>query len=1843
MKFLSTIFLYLFLNTFLFSQTILYDDPLGNAYSNIDEVQIDLTPLVDISNCTSIQFSVDFSFSLPWEGSGGMETSDECNFGLGCPGDPEDPLFGDCPVCWDFMWMLFMVDGDVVDEELIGEAGTDDSEQFGSYSFEYCVEEGDSEANIEFQNMNWTNSETNSYFNVTIICWEKPEIDTNSPICGTQNLTLDGSVPGTDAPTSWEWTSDGPADIDDDSAQNTFAEDAIDGEEFTLTITDINGCEGSETVAVAAGGFDVDVDGGGEFCGCTSDDTDLEIDISGGSPLYTITINVEGIGNIDLPTTDISGIYRICSTTDFIPDIDDSAEPIQIIIPEFFFPLDIEVVSVVDDTGCSGVVNGGVISFELEDAPEINQPQTPTYCIGSDGLVDLTIMDDEITGGSGFDVLWFEDEELEDQISNPSAYDVFDGNTVYAVVNDGTCNSETIEVGLNFNLQPEFTIIESIIVDCGDNPYFLPAIGDIVTVENGLLPAYYLESGGIDGPVNNIDPNEVTSIFIYDGSISGCEAEVEIPLSITPNPIINSPLMTLGGCGQLELPEPELDFAISYEYNTQEDGTGDTFFAGDIITSALNGITLYLIATGDNNCTDIEELEIVLSNSLSYSADVVSPLCDSLILPPIVPTTGAVAYYSATQGMGTQFQPGDIIFAPFTGSLFIFDPTVDPVCASEDTLMLNITIGPQPIFPADTSACEFLVLPELGSLTGPNIRYSTFAVNLSSSNLYPGDTVFFDQLLFVHDTIGQCILLDSMIVNINVPLFVGRDTSIIICEGFTTPFDFMDLLTNPVEGGTWQYPTVPDFSPTDSTELDLSVFPVGQYDFIYGLENQDCGLQTSTITVDVVTPPNGGENNFIDTCVGGQLFDFMALIGNPDTGGIWQQVNGPDVVDLTDTTAVLLNGLTPDDYAFLYIIEGDATSEFCEAESSSLFITISPGVNAGSDAALTSCIGEEIDFTNLISSDAATNGMLEGDGLVFTGSTWNTSTANPGETYNINYIVNSNNISCPNDTAIFTIDLVDLLSAGNPVSDLMVCEGQPIQISDYLETQSIGGSFFLQSDLTTEITNGEWNVALNEDIAYIVEGISGCPSDTAIISFDITPQAQFGITSSGLSICSDDDNNIELSIANILGIDFDFELTLTEQLTGTVLFTGNITDVGTTLILEPSEPQYTLSNDTLYIGNTPGVYDLSIAAFTGSLNCPSENIELISFQIIESYTETIDTSLCDGQIFEFRGIEYTSSEEVIIPSLTNACDSLFILNLDFLTSTSGSVEGVFCIGDVVDVLGTIFSRDTLLTETFQGMSVNGCDSIVDIDVSFQNVAVGIVNPTLCASETLTVEGQVFDINNTSDDILLANGSVAGCDSLIDVDIIFLTGIEFDLRQNICPGESVIVGPDTYDASNLMGSTTLTGLAVSGCDSIVNIDLTLLTESTTLINDALCFGVSIESNGTTYDESNAIGQEILTNAIGCDSIVNIDLQFSSGGESNFEDAICEGESIVIGPDTYNMDNLTGVTILTGMSSNSCDSTVNVTISLLQTSIENFTMVLCPGESVTIDGDVYDETNLSGTSILSGQSLNGCDSIVNVSLEYDAPMADITSIMICEGELSGTATIISVDALNFPITLTINNSIMETVNTLPYSFDLPLGINTVTLNDVNNCMYEQMVEITSVSLGSLSITSNLISINTYRLNLESDFPIVDITWSPSSGLSCNACDSPTATITANTTYDVLVESNLGCIVLESIMLEYMEPPMVSEFYVANTFDISNPPNDNFYIQSNDANAVVKEMRVFDRWGNLVFLIQNVPVNDSSQGWDGTMNGSPLVQGVYVYTATIVTEEGEQQIWGDVTLLK
>ncbi len=79
-----------------------------------------------------------------------------------------------------------------------------------------------------------------------------------------------------------------------------------------------------------------------------------------------------------------------------------------------------------------------------------------------------------------------------------------------------------------------------------------------------------------------------------------------------------------------------------------------------------------------------------------------------------------------------------------------------------------------------------------------------------------------------------------------------------------------------------------------------------------------------------------------------------------------------------------------------------------------------------------------------------------------------------------------------------------------------------------------------------------------------------------------------------------------------------------------------------------------------------------------------------------------------------------------------------------------------------------------------------------------------------------------------------------------------------------------------------------------------------------------------------------------------------------------------------------------------------------------------------------------------------------------------------------------------------------------------------------------------------------------------------------------------------------------------------------------------------NDNFTIFGGPGARVIRTLRVFDRWGNLVFEAQNVPLGQEQYGWDGRFNGEPLSPGVFTYLAevefiddVVVLEEGDVTI--------
>ena len=74
-----------------------------------------------------------------------------------------------------------------------------------------------------------------------------------------------------------------------------------------------------------------------------------------------------------------------------------------------------------------------------------------------------------------------------------------------------------------------------------------------------------------------------------------------------------------------------------------------------------------------------------------------------------------------------------------------------------------------------------------------------------------------------------------------------------------------------------------------------------------------------------------------------------------------------------------------------------------------------------------------------------------------------------------------------------------------------------------------------------------------------------------------------------------------------------------------------------------------------------------------------------------------------------------------------------------------------------------------------------------------------------------------------------------------------------------------------------------------------------------------------------------------------------------------------------------------------------------------------------------------------------------------------------------------------------------------------------------------------------------------------------------------------------------------------------------------------------NDIFYVKGENIDQI--NMKVFNRWGNLVF-----ETNNPAQGWDGRSHGKECAVGVYFYTATITFSNGaSEQKMGNVTLVR
>ena len=81
-----------------------------------------------------------------------------------------------------------------------------------------------------------------------------------------------------------------------------------------------------------------------------------------------------------------------------------------------------------------------------------------------------------------------------------------------------------------------------------------------------------------------------------------------------------------------------------------------------------------------------------------------------------------------------------------------------------------------------------------------------------------------------------------------------------------------------------------------------------------------------------------------------------------------------------------------------------------------------------------------------------------------------------------------------------------------------------------------------------------------------------------------------------------------------------------------------------------------------------------------------------------------------------------------------------------------------------------------------------------------------------------------------------------------------------------------------------------------------------------------------------------------------------------------------------------------------------------------------------------------------------------------------------------------------------------------------------------------------------------------------------------------------------------------------------------------FVPNTFSPNGDgSNDVFYVRGKGLDRV-KSIRIFNRWGEVVFEQQQFPVNDPAYGWNGKYKGNKPVADVYVYQVEVFCDNSQ-----------
>lgn len=275
-------------------------------------------------------------------------------------------------------------------------------------------------------------------------------------------------------------------------------------------------------------------------------------------------------------------------------------------------------------------------------------------------------------------------------------------------------------------------------------------------------------------------------------------------------------------------------------------------------------------------------------------------------------------------------------------------------------------------------------------------------------------------------------------------------------------------------------------------------------------------------------------------------------------------------------------------------------------------------------------------------------------------------------------------------------------------------------------------------------------------------------------------------------------------------------------------------------------------------------------------------------------------------------------------------------------------------------------------------------------------------------------------------------------------------------------------------------------------------------------------------------------------------------------------------------------------------------------------------------------------------------NGC--IYMDTILVDTLASDLKSMELLIDEIScfqlsdGRILIQDVQGGVSPYEYSVNQGNFSNRNTFT---ELDTGVYRIKARDKYGCEVDTIIVLDYSELPMVQLDPDTIinfgEIVSLMPEINPDTARLQMRWTPINGIGCPTCAHTIASPPKTIIYTFTIADSSGCRASDKRKVSIRRNPNV---YVPSAFTPNGDKNnDNLRPFFSDIVKSVEEFSIYDRWGNVMFSIHNIAVDDiSSIAWDGTAYGKALAPQVFVYKLIYSLDNGRTlHQEGTITLIR